>query len=170
MDWPLKYATTLWVLGAITYAVVTIGFSRSIDFFKPDRTVVTASESIPETSTPPSYGAAVSDLAGSRTTTVEQPASSKASSSTAGASEKAPADHSFVEVKTDVNVRGGPSTSRPVIGVQRRGTTLQVTSREKGWLEVIDPESNVRGWVFSRFVKDAASPGQQTAVFDEGER
>lgn len=166
----LKYATTLWVFGAITYTVVTIGFLGSIDALKQvDLAVKTApkgSKSSQETSITPGSGLAVSELVGSRSSALQaQPAYSGVA---AGDPENAPLEQSWVEVETDVNVRSGPSASRPVISVQLQGPMLQVVSREKSWLEVIEPETRMRGWIFSRFVK--ASPGHQTAVFDAGER
>ena len=55
-----------------------------------------------------------------------------------------------------VNMRSGPTRANPVIGVAQKGERLRVAYRDRDWVEVIEPDSGKRGWVYGRFVQ--ASP------------
>jgi Bacterial SH3 domain len=74
---------------------------------------------------------------------------------------EAAARRGWVEVVEAVNMRQGPSSANAVIKVQLAGTKLKVASREGKWVEVIDPETDVTGWVFHRHVKTLASASRR---------
>ena len=45
-------------------------------------------------------------------------------------------------------VHSGASVSSPTLGFYQPGTRLQVISRQNGWVQVADPSSGQRGWVY----------------------
>jgi len=48
--------------------------------------------------------------------------------------------------------------SSPAIRFYRSGTALQLVRRENGWLEVLDPVTQERGWVFQKYLVSIDSP------------
>jgi serine/threonine protein kinase len=63
---------------------------------------------------------------------------------------------------TDVNLRGGPSSANPTIGLAENGSRIKVLSENSNWYEIqvlthgrpkIDQFSSDRGWINKRFVK-----------------
>jgi hypothetical protein len=59
-------------------------------------------------------------------------------------------------------VHSEASVSAPAIGYFRSGTEVQVTGRDSGWIELLDPVSQQRGWVFAKYLVaiDGPSPVQ----------
>jgi Bacterial SH3 domain len=55
-------------------------------------------------------------------------------------------------------VHGDASVSSPTLRVYQPGTALQVISRQNGWVEIIDPASGERGWVFEQYLMPADGP------------
>ena len=51
-----------------------------------------------------------------------------------------------------VNMRDGPSSSSKVIGVIAKGSKLPVLERKRGWLQVTDPATSEKGWIYSGYV------------------
>jgi hypothetical protein len=49
-------------------------------------------------------------------------------------------------------VHSEPSVSSPTVRFFAPGTELQVVRRESGWVELFDPATQVRGWVFESYV------------------
>jgi hypothetical protein len=43
----------------------------------------------------------------------------------------------------------GPSSSAPVIGVIAKGAELSVLDRKRGWVQVTDPATGKKGWIYS---------------------
>jgi hypothetical protein len=72
----------------------------------------------------------------------------------------------WVEVTDAVNMRGGGSSSEPVIKVQLEGERLRVASRNGGWVEVVEPETELTGWVYERYVKPAQPESKQAGLVD----
>lgn len=74
---------------------------------------------------------------------------------------KAPAQHledkadSRITLSEFVNLREGPSSSRRVIGVMKKGSKLRVIGRKRGWLKVTDAASSQTGWIYSRYAYSA---------------
>jgi Bacterial SH3 domain len=54
-----------------------------------------------------------------------------------------------VQPSVFVNLREGPSSSSPVLGVIAKGATLSVLDRKRGWVQVAAPETGKRGWIYS---------------------
>ena len=59
----------------------------------------------------------------------------------------------WVKAVAGVNMRSGPTRANPVIGVARKGDRLRVAYRDRDWVEVIEPDSGTRGWVYGKFVQ-----------------
>lgn len=57
-----------------------------------------------------------------------------------------------------VNLRGGPSSSSPVIGVIAKGAKLPVLDRQRGWVQVTDPATGKNGWIYSGLLVGEAKP------------
>jgi len=62
-------------------------------------------------------------------------------------------------------VHSDASVSSPTLRFYQPGTRLQVVSRQNGWVQVLDPNSGERGWVFEQYLVPAESPiATQTAM------
>lgn len=72
----------------------------------------------------------------------------------------------WVQVVDAVNMRKGPSSSRPVIKVQVTGNKLRVASREGKWVEVVEPKTGRTGWVFGNYVKRIESVSRRADASD----
>jgi uncharacterized protein YgiM (DUF1202 family) len=164
-----RYLTTLWVLGAAAYAAVTIAFLSSIKTFSPaeweERGASAAAGNSSKEAAIESIdsAAASSELAGApiKSAWAENTASDEGANDPPAAA----AGQEWVEVEAAVNMRSGPSSSNPILTVQPKGATLMVLSREQNWVEVVEPENELRGWVFSRYVK-----GTEHAIAEAGPR
>jgi Bacterial SH3 domain len=58
------------------------------------------------------------------------------------------------------------SISSPIIKFYPAGTQLQVVERDGAWIELLDPETHERGWVFDKYLVsiDGPSPAKATPV------
>ena len=54
-----------------------------------------------------------------------------------------------VEPSVFVNMREGPASSSPVLGVIAKGAKLPVLDRKRGWVQVTDPATAKTGWIYS---------------------
>src|SRR5262249_58308223 len=62
-------------------------------------------------------------------------------------------------------VHSDASISSPTLRFYQPGTKLQVVSRQNGWVQVADPNSGERGWVFEQYLVPSESPiATQTAI------
>ena len=61
----------------------------------------------------------------------------------------------WAKVLYPAKVHGEASISSPTLRFYQAGTTLQVVSRQNGWVHVIDPESSQGGWVFEQYLAPA---------------
>jgi hypothetical protein len=62
-------------------------------------------------------------------------------------------------------VHGDASVSSPTLRFYQPGNALQVVSRQNGWVQIIDPTSGERGWVFEQYLVPADGPtATQTAM------
>ncbi|MGH6742389.1 MAG: SH3 domain-containing protein, partial [Bradyrhizobium sp.] len=55
----------------------------------------------------------------------------------------------LVQPSVFVNLREAPSSSAPVVGVIAKGAKLSVLDRKRGWVQVTDPGSGKKGWIYS---------------------
>ena len=62
-----------------------------------------------------------------------------------------------------VNLREAASSSAPVLGVIAKGTELSVFARKRGWVEVVDPATGKRGWVYSGILHGEAKPQRKSS-------
>ena len=53
-----------------------------------------------------------------------------------------------VQPSVFVNLREGPSSSASVVGVIAKGATLSVLDRKRGWVQVTDPATGKKGWIY----------------------
>src|SRR5262245_49555133 len=71
----------------------------------------------------------------------------------------------WAKVALAAKVHGAASVSSPTLRFYQPGTALQVVSRQNGWVEIIDPTSGERGWVFEQYLVPADGPTTtQTAM------
>jgi Bacterial SH3 domain len=55
----------------------------------------------------------------------------------------------WVETSAFVNLRKGPSSSASIISVVERGTKLRALARKKGWIQVSNPATLEKGWIYA---------------------
>ncbi|MGA7457478.1 MAG: SH3 domain-containing protein [Methyloceanibacter sp.] len=53
-----------------------------------------------------------------------------------------------VQPSVFVNLREGPSSSSSVVGVIAKGAKLSVLDRKRGWVQVTDPATGKKGWIY----------------------
>jgi hypothetical protein len=53
-----------------------------------------------------------------------------------------------------------PSVSSAITKFYPSGTELQVTARQSGWVQLLDPVTGERGWVFDQYLVSIDSPSQ----------
>src|SRR4029078_5257102 len=54
-----------------------------------------------------------------------------------------------VQPSVYANLRAGPSSSAPVVGVIAKGVKLSVLDHKRGWVQVADPATDKKGWIYS---------------------
>lgn len=67
---------------------------------------------------------------------------------------------SWIEASAFVNLREGPSSSAPVIGVVAEGTKLKVIGHKRRWVRVTDPATSATGWIYGRYADGPGSSGR----------
>jgi len=55
---------------------------------------------------------------------------------------------SLIRPSASVNLRSQPKSSAKVIGVIAKGAKLRVISRRRGWVEVTNPATSQKGWIY----------------------
>jgi hypothetical protein len=60
----------------------------------------------------------------------------------------------WVKPSASVNLRKGPSSSASIISVVERGTKLRAIARKKGWVQVSNPVTSEKGWIYAGNVQD----------------
>ena len=58
----------------------------------------------------------------------------------------------WVQPSVYVNLRDGPSSSSRVIGVIAKGAKVPVLDRKRGWVQVSNPATSEKGWIYSGYV------------------
>jgi hypothetical protein len=64
----------------------------------------------------------------------------------------------WAKVILAARVHSEASVSSPALRFYQPGTALQVVSRENGWLQVVDPASQERGWVLEKYLASIEGP------------
>jgi len=72
----------------------------------------------------------------------------------------------WVEVVDAVNMRSGASSSNALIKVQLEGAQLRVVALDGNWINVEEPESEQRGWVYKKYVRSVEPTLQRGRVAD----
>ena len=141
-----KYAAILAVLVMAVLLVGGLAVHRAVEIFTPADGVIAVEpeEPAPVGTVAADGSAATSPLAGAEYDTADR----------IDPAEEAGGD--WVRAVAGVNLRSGPARANPVIGVARKGDRLRVAYRDRDWVEVIEPDSGRRGWVYGKFVQ--ASP------------
>jgi hypothetical protein len=76
-------------------------------------------------------------------------------------------DHvEWTKVILAARVHSEASVSSPTIRFYRPGTELQVVSRENGWLQLLDPVTQERGWVFEKYLVSIDGPSSTQAAME----
>jgi SH3-like domain-containing protein len=71
----------------------------------------------------------------------------------------------WAKVAFAAKVHSDASISSPTLRFYRPGTALQVVDRQNDWVQVADPISGGRGWVFEQYLVPADGPtAKQTAI------
>ena len=63
-----------------------------------------------------------------------------------------------VQPSVFVNLREAPSSSASVLGVVAKGAKLSVLDRKRGWVQVTDPATGKKGWIYSGILAGEAKP------------
>ena len=82
-------------------------------------------------------------------TTPEAAASPAGEPDTGQPSEQADSGLGSVQPSVYANLREGPSSSAAVVGVIAKGAKLSVLDRKRGWVQVADPATDKKGWIYS---------------------
>lgn len=64
----------------------------------------------------------------------------------------------WMEVKSPVNIRKGPSSNAGSDKVALTGTKLRVVGHEGNWIRILDPKTGQEGYIYSRFLKESSAP------------
>jgi hypothetical protein len=92
-------------------------------------------------------------------------ASSEAKPTTARSDGTAYQPIEWAKVVFAAKVHADASVSSPTLRFYQPGTALQVVSRQNGWVQITDPASGQRGWVFEQYLVPADDPiATQTAM------
>lgn len=76
-------------------------------------------------------------------------------------------DHvEWTKVMIAARVHTEASVSSPTIRFYRPGTELQVVSRENSWLQLLDPVTQERGWVFEKYLVSIDGPSPVQAAME----
>jgi hypothetical protein len=77
----------------------------------------------------------------------------------------------WAKVVLAAKVHGDASVSSPTVRFYPPGTALKVVSRQNGWVQITDPTSGERGWVYEQYLSPAEGPtATQTAMADTASR
>jgi SH3 domain-containing protein len=64
-----------------------------------------------------------------------------------------------LRVASETSIRSGPSASAQLIGRAHVGATLRVKSRDRGWVEFVDPVANETGWISMAYLEPINAVG-----------
>lgn len=77
------------------------------------------------------------------------------------------AEAQWIQSPTFVNLRERPSSSAPVISVVAKGARLSVLGRKRGWVQVTDPATSERGWIYAGNSRRGGKRSGHSASSDE---
>jgi hypothetical protein len=77
----------------------------------------------------------------------------------------APEGENWLVVIRWATVHSRPLVSAPTVRYYSVGTELQLIDYRQGWIQVLDPVTSERGWIYARYYLQAiAGPGEGTAA------
>jgi hypothetical protein len=76
--------------------------------------------------------------------------------SSLGVAAEAPAE--WVEIVSAVDMHAQPQQSSPTLKVAKKGVKLRLLARKKNWVQVSDPATSTKGWIYKRFLRTARPP------------
>ena len=69
-------------------------------------------------------------------------------------------DADWVKTSLAAKAHSEPSVSAPVLRHYPLGTELRVTRRQSGWVQVADPATSERGWIYAIYLAPSTGPGE----------
>ena len=93
-------------------------------------------------------------------------ASEQSTEAKLGYAEQEPVE--WAEIMLAARAHSEASVSSPTIRFYTPGIQLQILRRQDGWVEVIDPATQERGWVFERYVLSIEGPRSTQTTMDSG--
>jgi Bacterial SH3 domain len=73
-----------------------------------------------------------------------------------GVAKEAPTE--WVEIVSAVDMHARAQQFSETVRVVEKGFKMRVTGRDKGWVQVSDPATSSKGWIYSRFLKPTEPP------------
>lgn len=64
----------------------------------------------------------------------------------------------WVEIVRAVDVHARPQQHSDTVKVAEKGLKLRVIARDKNWVQVMDPATSAKGWIYRSFLKPAEPP------------
>ena len=61
-------------------------------------------------------------------------------------------DTKWIRPFASANLRKGPKSTEPIVGVIAKGAKLRVISRKRGWVEISNPATSQQGWIYAGVV------------------
>ena len=58
-------------------------------------------------------------------------------------------DGHWITPSASVNLRSGPTASAAVLSVIQKGTKVRVLGRKRGWMQVTNPATSQKGWIYA---------------------
>src|SRR5262249_20383258 len=168
----MKGVLFLGLVGAAIYGAILLSY----DLLSHDPANVFTGQSLgkPEDRQLRSWGTDLPALATSNSQEAPLPlrkaATTPASPSPVVASTNSPYDGTtyqsveWARVAFAAKVHSDASVSSPTLRFYQPGTTLQVVDRQNGWVQVTDPISGERGWVFEQYLVPGGPTTTQTAL------
>ena len=132
--------------GSVATAALPGGGAASFDAVSSDEVSPDATAETTETATAASADSPPEG--GEQTLEAAAPASG-AHPNTLGQAETDESGLGTVQPSVYVNMREAPKSVSPVLGVIAKGIELQVLDRKRGWVQVTDPASGKKGWIYS---------------------
>jgi hypothetical protein len=173
----MKALLFLGLVGAAIYGALILSYDYLIPSDPAENAFAGQSLGNPSDRQLRSWGTDLPSLASSQEAQLALPkaAATPPSSSPSAASEARPTyarsdgtayqQTEWATVVLAAKVHGEASVSSPTLRFYQPGTALQVVSRRNGWIQIIDPTSEERGWVLEQYLVPADGPAAtQTAL------
>jgi uncharacterized protein YgiM (DUF1202 family) len=64
----------------------------------------------------------------------------------------------WVEIVRVVNMHARAEQLSETVTVVEKGRKMRVTGRDKNWVQVSDPATSSKGWIYARFLKPTEPP------------